>query len=72
MLAEKSLEKIVLFYKNLKLSGVLEIEAAPNEKKLNVPKGKIYAPIALEKGIGGYIEKTTTGYDCMFNSDKMQ
>ncbi len=65
-------EKINLYYKNVKLPSVLEIEAKPTANNLFLPKGNIYKMVRLKKDYKGFIGEIGAGYELMFLHDKMQ
>ncbi|MCM2534167.1 hypothetical protein NDK43_19640 [Neobacillus pocheonensis] len=67
-------EKINLYYKNVKLKSVLQIEAEPTATadELILPKRNRYKPVALIKNYKGVIGKIPAGYELIFLSDKMK
>ncbi|MCM3764470.1 hypothetical protein [Neobacillus niacini] len=60
-------EEVSLEYKNIMVSGLLEIVASPEGR---VPKG--YKTVELRDGKTGLIGKAANGYEFVFSHEKMQ
>jgi hypothetical protein len=65
-------KKISLYYKNVKISSVVKIEAEPTNGEIILLKRNTYKMVALQKGHKGFIGELPVGYECIFLIDKIQ
>ncbi|WP_160718647.1 hypothetical protein [Bacillus sp. USDA818B3_A] len=65
-------EKITIYYKNIKMTGVVKIQARPTAGEIILPKMNMYKQVALQNGGHGFIGKLPVGYEIIFLIDNIQ